>query len=237
MLLPVVLAACGGSSSTAVGGDPVATAADATAQQASEKTDVQATIDLAGQKLTLGGSGAFDKARDGMLHLAFTLPGVGSSKLDEVFRGNVVWISSPLLTSTLNGKTWAKLDLGKQAKALGFNLAVLTGQTPSAALSVLRLPASGSVTTVGKDTIDGVETTHYRKELGGAKASGNTYNSVDAWVDGRNLVRKLQLDYGASIDPTSKEPAHTVVTMTLSGFGTPVTATPPAAADTGELGG
>ena len=237
MLLPLVLAACGGSSSTAVSGDPLATAADRTAQQASEKADVQAAIDFAGQKLTIGGNGAFDKAQNGVLHLAFTLPGVGSSKLDEVFKGNVVWVHSPLLTSTLNGKSWAKLDLGKQAKALGFNLSVLTGQTPSAALAVLKLPASGSVTTVGKETIDGVETTHYRKALGGAKGSGNTYNSVDAWVDGRNLVRKLQLDYGANIDPTSKEPAHTVVTMTFSGFGTPVTATPPAASDTGELGG
>jgi hypothetical protein len=87
------------------------------------------------------------------------------------------------------------------------------------------------VSTVGKDTIGGVETTHYRKALD-VTEQGADYKSIDAWVDGQGLVRKLQLEYDAHIDPTSKTPAHTVLTMTLSDFGAPVTVTSPPASDT-----
>jgi hypothetical protein len=218
------LAGCGGSSNQAVTGDPVATAADATSKQPSEKVALQAKVDLSGQSVSLGGNGAFSNRNDtGNLHLVVSIGSFGPGKLDEVFGGKVVWLRSPLLTSTLRGKHWIKLDLAKPAQVLGFDLNALAGQAPSAALDKLRL--DGKVTKVGTDTVDGVETTHYRKELSG------DYKSVDAWVDDRDLVRRLKLDYEAKVDPTSKQGAHTVLTMTLSDFGTPVSAPPPPAAD------
>jgi hypothetical protein len=106
---------------------------------------------------------------------------------------------------------------------LGFDLNALAGQAPSEALDALG--RNGTVTKVGTDTLDGVHTTHYRKELTGS------YHSADAWVDGKGLVRRLKLDYDAKVDPTSKQGAHTVLTMDLSDFGTRVSAQPPSAAD------
>jgi hypothetical protein len=222
ILLPLALAACGGSSSHTVQGDPLTVAADTTAKQSSEKVAMQAKIDLSGQSLTLDGNGAFAKER-GELHLNFDLGGFGSSNLDEVFQGNVAWLRTPLLTTQLRGKHWVRLDLTKHAQAFGFDLNALAGQTPSAALDTLR--RHGKVTALGKATIGGVETTHYRETLGG------DYKSVDAWVDGQNLVRRVKLDYDAQLDPSSKDRAHTVLTMDLSDFGSAVTATPPRADD------
>jgi hypothetical protein len=220
----LALAGCGGSSNREVSGDPVAAAADATSKQPSEKVALQAKVDLSGQSVSLGGNGAFSNSGDnGNLHLVVSIGSFGPGNLDEVFDGSVVWLRSPLLTSTLRGKHWIKLDLAKPTQVLGFDLNALAGQTPSSALAKLRL--DGKVTKVGTDRVDGVETTHYRKELSG------DYRSADAWVDDHDLVRRLKLDYDAKVDPTSKQGAHTVLTMTLSDFGTPVSAPPPPAAD------
>ena len=218
------LAGCGGSSNQAVTGDPVAAAADATMKQSSEQVGLQAKLDVAGQSVKLGGNGAFSNAGDkGNLHLVVSIGSIGPGALDEVFDGKTVWLRSPLLTSTLRGKHWIKLDLTKPAQVLGFDLNALAGQAPSSALEKLKL--DGTVTKVGSDTLDGVETTHYRKELSGQ------YRSADAWVDDQGLVRRLKLDYEAKVDPTSKQGAHTVLTMDFSDFGTAVKVQPPAAAD------
>jgi hypothetical protein len=217
------LAGCGGSSNQTVSGDPVAAAADATAKQPSEKVGLDAKVDLSGQSVKLGGNGAFSKRGDGRLHLVVSIGSFGPGSLDEVFDGNTVWLRTALLTSTLRGKHWIKLDLTKPAQVLGFDLNALAGQAPSEALEALG--RRGTVTKVGTDTLDGVQTTHYRKELSGS------YRSADAWVDDKGLVRRLKLDYDAKVDPTSTQGAHTVLTMDLSDFGTPVSAPPPPAAD------
>jgi len=224
IVLLLSLAGCGGSSNEAVTGDPVAAAAEATSKQLSEKVLLEGKVDLSGQAVKLAGNGAFSNGDGkGKLQLVVSIGSFGPGNLDEVFDGNTVWLRSPLLTSTLRGKHWIKLDLAKPAEVLGFDLNALTGQAPSSALEKLRL--KGKVTKVGTDTIDGVQTTHYRKELNGA------YHSADAWVDDKGLVRRLKLDYDAKVDPTSKQGAHTVVTMDLSDFGTAVSAPPPPASD------
>jgi hypothetical protein len=223
IVLLLALPACGGSPNQAVSGDPVAAAADATSKQPSEKVALQGKVDLSGQTVSLDGNGAFSSGDKGNLHLVVSIGSFGPGNLEEVFDGKVVWLRSPLLTSTLRGKHWIKLDLAKPAQVLGFDLNALTGQAPSAALEKLRL--DGKVTKLGTDTIDGVQTTHYRKELSAS------HRSIDAWVDEHHLVRRLKLDYDAKVDPTSKQGAHTVLTMTLSDFGTAVSAQPPPAAD------
>jgi hypothetical protein len=218
------LAGCGSSSNQTVSGDPVAAAAAKTSKQPSEKVGLDAKVDLSGQSVKLGGNGAFSNSGDkGRLRLVVSIGSFGPGSLDEVFDGKTVWLRSPLLTSTLRGKHWIKLDLAKPAQVLGFDLNALAGQAPSEALDALR--RSGKVTKVGTDTIDGVQTTHYRKELSGS------YRSADAWIDDKGLVRRLKLDYDAKVDPTTKQGARTVLTMDLSDFGTSVSAPPPPAAD------
>jgi len=228
IVLPLLITACGGGGGgTTVAGDPLAAATTATAKQGSEKVAIQGKGDFQGQKLTLAGNGAF-KGDDGELHLEVGVEGLGSSNVDEIRQSGATYLSSPLLATTLAGKHWLKVAAGRRANFLGFDLSPFTDQTPSSVLAKLR--GAGSVSTVGKDTVDGVETTHYRKALD-VTEHGADYKSVDAWVDDRGLVRKVALDYDAHIDPTSKTPAHTVLTMTLSDFGSPVTVTVPPASD------
>jgi hypothetical protein len=228
--LPVVLAACGGGgggSKAPAGKTSLTQAADATLAQPSEDVTLSAKVDLSGQTLSLDGKGGFDNRADtGQLSLSLALGSLGSSKLDAIYRKNVVWLKSPLLAAALRGKQWVRVDLGKQAKALGFDLNALTGETPASALEAVRLP--GAVSEVGSEKVDGVETTHYRKTLT-ATVSGTKYHSVDAWVDGQDLIRQLKLDYTAQLDPASKQGAHTLVTMTLSNFGSKVSVTVPPA--------
>jgi hypothetical protein len=223
IVVPLALAACGGGGSTSVSGDPLGTASRTTMAQPSEKVSTEAKADLSGQTLKLGGDGAFDnRTQRGRLGLRFDFAGLGSSTADEVFAGRVVWIRSPLLTAALGGKQWVKVDLSKPAKAFGIDLHALAGQTPAAALAVLRRP--GKVTEVGKNDVGGVSTTHYHVAF-----TGPRYRSADAWVDDQNLVRKVQLDYDAT------KGVKTLVTMTLSDFGAPVSAAPPAPADVTDL--
>jgi hypothetical protein len=225
IVLPLALAACGGSSTTAVDGDPLGAAADATGKQTSEHVAVDAKVDLSGQTLSLSGSGPFARTR-GELRLKVNLGGFGSSELDEVFQDAVVWLRSPLLTGSLHGKHWLRIDATRETHVLGLDLRALLGQTPTAALAKLRL--RGDVSTLGRQTVDGVQTTHYRKSLSGR------YRALDAWVDDQNLVRRLRLDYDALLGPASDDRAHTVLTMTLSDFGSPVTVTTPPADDVAE---
>jgi hypothetical protein len=235
LLAASAFAGCGGSSTHSVSGDPLAAAADATIKQPSEKVTMDAKIDLSGQSLSLEGSGAFAK-QQGKLHVSFNLSGLGSSTADEIFVGDVVWISSPLLSAALNGKHWVRLDLSKPVQVYGFNLNALTGQTPTAALEKLRL--KGKVSNLGAETVDGVETTHYREDLNVTEA-GSRYKTVEAWVDDDDVVRKLKLDYRAQVDASGTETAHTVLTMKLSDFGTAVHIAPPAeddVADASEVG-
>jgi len=240
LVAPLALAACGGGGgqSTTTAANPLAAAADATLAQPSESVTVDGKVDLSGQKVTLKGDGAFDNGtEEGELHLRVSLGSLGSTDVDEVFDGNVVWLRSALLSATLGGKTWVRLDLSKEARVMGFDLRALTGQTPSAALATLRL--AGDSTRVGTEEVGGVETTHYRKALG-QTVRGTVYTSVDAWVDADQLVRKLELDYTPKVDPSSTTGAHTLLTMTFSDFGTDVSVEKPPAdevADASKVAG
>ena len=58
--------------------------------------------------------------------------------------------------------------------------------------------------TIGEETVDGVDTTHYRAAIdrrrsprptGSQKLTAPAYKPIDAWVDGDGLVRQVKLDY------------------------------------------
>ena len=108
-------------------------------------------------------------------------------------------------------------------------------------LTLLR--ANGSVETVGKETVDGVSTTHYRATIDLAKAAANFGSTgqealshllahgapssipVDVWIGDDGLVHKLTIDQSA-------DGGHVGLTLEISDYGTPVTVTAPPAGDT-----
>jgi len=233
IVLPLALAACGGSSAkpTSVSGDPIDAAVTKTLAQGSEDVAVDAKVTLSGQAISLTGSGAFSRTA-GELHLQFSLPLLGSSTLDEVVKGFSAWVKSPLLTASLHGRHWLKFDLVKPpAKVLGIDLGpLIVALSPTSLLHQLDGAVLGGskAEELGSENVGGVSTTHYRVDIGTTNVK-SLQRTEDAWIDGQNLVRKVSYDVPTPVSGTST--TQTVITMTLSDFGTPVTVTLPPAAD------
>jgi hypothetical protein len=233
----LALAGCGGTK--AENTDPIGTAVEKTIEQGSERTSVNGTVTLQGRPLQLTGQGGFDHVKqEGYQELEVTVPGSGSSRVDEVFVKSAFWLKSPLFTGSLpKGRQWVKVDLRRAGRSLGFNFKALLGQTPDDALEQLRRTGTG-VSEVGEEEIDGVQTTHYRAPVDPRKVPANdkmqrltaaSYKPVDVWIDGDDLVRRIRLDFTARADPAQPVRAHAVITMTLSDFGAPIDVEPPAA--------
>jgi hypothetical protein len=250
----VVLAACGGGPSSSVTEpSPVSAAADKTRRAGSEQMAVNATVTLGGgRSLRLQGRGAFDqRTGTGDLHSTLTSANNQATTLDEIFSGDRMWLQSPLFGNVFTpGKSWLEID-DSSARKLGFDFKGLTGQSPADVLTQLDRTSS-SVRTLGTERVGGVETTHYRASIDPAKVpthdpvqtlTGAKYEPLDVWVDGRGMLRKVQLVYTAKTDPTKPGRAHVVLDMSFSDYGARVDATPPPADETvdasnsGKLGG
>jgi len=237
ILLPLALAACGGSAKPkTVGAGPIDAAVTKTLAQGSEKVTISGKVNLAGQAISLSGGGAFSRTA-GKLHLSLDVPLLGSSTLDVLIAGASTWIKSPLLASSLHGKQWLLVDLAKApAKVFGIDLTpLLLADSPTSLLDQLDTAVLGGsgVEEIGSETVGGVSTTHYRVDVGTTSVK-RLQATEDAWIDGQNLVRKLSYDSPVSV--SGKKTAPAVLTMTLSDFGTSVAVTPPPAAQVAAAG-
>lgn len=236
--LPLALAACGGSSARPknVSIAPIDAGVTHTLAQGSEQIALSGEVDLSGAATALSGSGAF-KRTAGELHLTISEPLIGDVSLDVREQGTSAWIMTPLLTGSLHGKRWLLIDLGKApAKLFGIDVApLLIGASPASLLD--HLEQGSNPVDLGSESVSGVSTTHYRVEVSTTNVNG-LEDTEDAWIDGQNLVRKLSYSVPIAGNGTSTKPA--VLTMTLTGFGTPVTIAPPPPADvvfSGMVGG
>ncbi len=106
----------------------------------------------------------------------------------------------------------------------------------------IRVIGTASVTKVGTGQIAGTPVTHYRDTV--------KSQLVDVWVDAQHRVRRLQVisslpgtdtaapavPSGPSVRPSSASGQQRLqVTLNLSGYGTPVTVSPPPASQTIDL--
>jgi hypothetical protein len=228
LLLAVALAGCGDTLSL----DPVAKAADASAKQTSEHISMTMMMTTAGTAITMTGDGDF-RNNPNLGSFAVSISGPQAATMREVMKDTTVYMTSDLFQGQLpDGKTWLAIDVAKTTKALGLDPSSLTSsQSPTQALATLRA-SGGKVTTVGNETIDGVETTHYSAVLDAervakvnaaltkAYGSSATYQPVDVWVDGQDLVRKMHLAYSIAGGTAAGMTAD--MTMTFSNYGEPV---------------
>jgi hypothetical protein len=249
---PLALVACGGGSShnaspPPVKLDPVAYvrhAASHTARAQSEHETLTGTVMAAGHEVTLHGSGDFSNSKgQGSMTATFSAEGMNGS-IDEVLDGTTIYMSSPLFSGSLpNGKTWMKLDLAKAYASQGINFSSLMSQSPEQGLK--RLQGAGKVTSVGTDTIDGAETTHFRvthldvsKIPQGSKIEAlihAKFGATNVWVDkAHGYVRRMSLSASYSYDGHS---ASMSLTLDLSRFGEPVHVNLPPASKTFDATG
>jgi hypothetical protein len=174
-----------------------------------------------------------------------------------VLEGTTIYMRIPLLKQ-LNPslKPWVKLDLGQagRTQALDFGSFLQFGQggDPTQALQYLR--ATGKLEKKGTDRVRGVPTTHYkgavdlRKVADKAPANlraelrtnvdrlialtGSSTIPLDVWVDEHGYVRKER--YTEKLELQGQK-VDVEASVELFGFGTPVIAPVPPAADVSDF--
>ena len=183
------------------------------------------------------------------------LPASANERWTILTQGLVVYMHAPSLAQQLPGaKEWLKLDIAALAKSRNVDLGQfrqLTQNDPTQMLAYLRA-TSGKIDKVGTEDVRGVQTTHYRAKVNLDRVAdqapaklrktfrasiqslerglGTHTVPVDVWVDGDNLVRRLQehlpVTGGGKID----------FAVDFYDFGTPVSVTPPPESETLDLG-
>jgi hypothetical protein len=250
-LAAVALSGCGATSAI----DPVARAAGTTAQTQGAHIAESVSIAVAGQgAIAETGIADFDLAgHNGTMSMTYTgLPaplGPGPVHTTAVMHSSVGYYryDSPWFRQRL-GNRWIKLDLGRLvSQAYGVDLQQLSssGADPAQILQSLRRTSSG-VTTVGHELLHGIATTHYRgvialsKFIGSAPASQRAALTrltsacqmrdipVDVWVDGRDLVRRVQ---ETAAFTAQGQPVRMDLTLDFLAFGAVPLAPVPGAAD------
>jgi hypothetical protein len=254
--------ATSGCGSSAVTLDPVAQAADVTSHEGGAHMAISARISAAGSPapFRMSGQGFFDyRSQEGTLTLDMSgIPSLGAAglagglRIQEIFKSATIYVGSPLFAGRLpGGAHWIKLSLARVGQSLGFNLQQLAGgqSNPAQFLEYLKA-SSGSVTTVGHESVRGVPTTHYRGTVDLRKAadavpaggraqlraaledviarSGVSTVPVDAWIDNHGLVRRMTLSMSL---PLAGQTVQMQITIELFGFGRTPPVSPPSAGD------
>jgi hypothetical protein len=269
LLVVLPLAACGGGSQQISLAD-AATKSSSSPSMKMDMTMAMSTPQLP-QPVILTATGGADNANHrvqmniDMSSLVGSLGAPGGLKPSD-FKGQevgdlangrpVIYMKLPFLTKSLpGGKRWIKIDLNAYGKSLGIDFSQFTSLTANPAQMVDWLRAtSGSITKVGSETIDGVQTTHYHATIDLAKypnlvsparraAMKRAVNALiktahvrtfpmDAWVDGANLVRKLHLKFNETI---KGQRIGLDMTLHFHDFGAPVSISLPPADQTVDL--
>ncbi|MCX4748443.1 hypothetical protein OG455_23500 [Kitasatospora sp. NBC_01287] len=189
--------------------------------------------------------------------LTMQLPSAVTGKLgtdgaaEVIYQSDAMYVNLHVPQATLDqmgGKHWFKYSYADLAKLMGPAGGSLSNSLKNAdpVTAVQTMIASGQVTEVGKDPVNGTPATHYAADLdldqmsgaGSAltqdqvsalrqqlKSQGVTKAHYDVWVDDQGLLLKQEAKSdtaNGSID----------ITSSYADYGVQVTATPPPAADT-----
>jgi hypothetical protein len=259
----LVAVGCGSNTSTQSSKSAVVAAAAKTKQQGSARFAIKTAAQMgaqsgAGQSFTVTGRGLFDykNRRGGMTLNLPAMPGAtgGRSPTQIVFQGLVLYMKSPLFSRLMPGadKPWVKFDLREMGQSLGANMSQLAqlGQNdPTQSLEYLK--AAGHVKEEGKQTIRGVQTTHYHAVISLEKVaseapkqvaasvkqliavSGTKTVPADVWIDDKGLLRRMHYAYAISGQTLGK--SKVALTMDLFDFGVSVNVKPPPQGEVTDL--
>lgn len=241
----LLLAGCG-SSSSGSGAQTISfsRAADVSGRAAGYRVvmSVHEAVPNVGT-VAIGGTGSFSiPSHSGAMTMQLNLPAgapAGLSTLNipmVIAHGTIYMKFPPQLADKLPGsKPWWEINLDQVGKAAGIpGLSSLTNSSsslndPGQYLDFLRATSTGSVKDLGQDTINGVQTTHYRAEIELSKlpdavpASARpgvqqlvavlqkrgTVNQIpiDAWIDSSSLVRQIAMSYNQPVSGTGETAA------------------------------
>jgi hypothetical protein len=169
---------------------------------------------------------------------------VGTARM--LATSQAVYLKLPMLSSVLH-KQWAKISFKDTTSFGGVDLGQFAGQAqqlqPGQYLSMLA--TSANVKAVGKATIDGVSTNHYKGTVDLQKALASLPNvpeiwtklatseglkavHIDAWIDAGHRPRRVTMTLASAA-------LSLTVNLHLSSYGVKVTVTPPASSQTLDL--
>ncbi|MFJ8674450.1 hypothetical protein [Streptomyces sp. NPDC093589] len=176
--------------------------------------------------------------------------GVGGGKpMKALYTADAMYMN--LGAAGLGGKPWVKYDYDVMAKKMGPAGALLKDglQNNNPGRSVDLLLASGKVKEVGKESVRGVQATHYSGTLGVSemarmqskdvseadlqslekqlKTIGAKNETIDLWIGADNLLVKKREQMDSKSAPYDS-------TLFYSDYGTKVTVTEPPASETTE---
>lgn len=267
LLLMLPLSACGGSKKISL-----AEAATKSTKATSFKTDVTMTTTSSQlpQPLTITATGVDDNSKGraqlniDMSSFASSLGGAlgnpaswkGTEIADFSDGKALIYMKLPFFTRLVPAhKPWVKLDLNAFGQKLGFDFSQLTqlSSNPAQVLDWLRA-TSGTITTIGSETIDGVQTTHYRATVDLSKypdlvpperraavrravtiltkfAHVQAF-PVDAWVGNDGLIRREYVVLGETL---KGQTLNLDMKADFHDFGAPVSIAIPPANETFDL--
>lgn len=223
--------------------NPVVAAVKRSSGAHSSLLDLQVTTSAAGQSVVLKGTGA-TRGTDVKVSMQVGA-GAAASKIDMIMvrepSGLVMYMRTPALATQLpKGKTWLRVDFEKEAAKLGLDFSGILDESQT--LGPLQ---RGLVSTsrLGRETIAGKSTTHYRaivdvhraaaalpsyaKQVRAIeKATGTRLGRTtqDVWVGTDGRIRRIR-----SSTPTvvSGAAATSVQTMTFRAYDVPVSISAP----------
>ena len=194
--------------------------------------------------------GAFDfENHRGLMQMdaaQFGAPEMG--KIDIIFdysSGLVMYMKfPPAFAREFGNKPWVKLDVASLSK-MGGGVdvgALMQGQSNDPMSGLALLKEADDVDNVGKESVRGVETTHYRLQVSLDEAAGDAVPELqkltggkplpmDVWIDADDHVRRFEMTIDSSALGEAGAPHAGGVTIAfdLYDFGAPVDTAPPPA--------
>lgn len=208
------------------------------------------------------GTGRFSATDNtGTMSATLSLPGAAASlgqiQTQLIADGHDLYIKLPSTLATVTGKQWIAINLeqsGRAASLPGLGsvakyAAMLSN--PGQYLTYLNAVSSTGIQDLGKETINGVETTHYRAQLDLNKVADvvpaadraateqivaalqqHTHISqipVDVWIDSNDHVRRIALGQSAG---KSSQGVSFALTSDFTDYGPQQVPPPPPASET-----
>ncbi|HEX8205285.1 MAG TPA: LppX_LprAFG lipoprotein [Solirubrobacteraceae bacterium] len=224
-LAVVPLAGCGEDD---INPDALANAAEATRKQGGVHMTMNGTVEAQGQKIPMKMEGDADLAKLAM-H-AKTQAGGGIPEIEMVMLGTTMYMKMPGLEQAFDGAEWIKMDLQKVGEEMGVDFAQLMQMGQSSPAEQLKyLKAMSDLEELGTETIDGVETTHYKGVVDLRKypdtlpegereqarrnvdklieLAGTSTTPTEVWIDEDSLVRRQKMTM------SQKKPVETKTEM------------------------
>ncbi|WP_051970231.1 hypothetical protein [Kitasatospora azatica] len=257
-------AAAAASSAPAAGRSPAAATPAAFLQKAGTKTgaakSARVTESIKNGSTEITGKGSISWANGILGTMTMQLPSAAAQKMgtdgamDAVYGSDAMYINMHMPQAALDqlgGKHWFKYAYADLSKVMGASGDVIKDGLKKAdpVQAVQTAIASGQVTEVGKESVDGAPATHYAAEVttaqldgtqGGAlsadqlaglrkqlESQGISTTHYDVWVNDQDLLVKVR-------DTADTKNGPLDVTISYSDYGVQVQPTPPPAADTAD---